>query len=77
MKKRTQKIQSKINLIAMYKMHPANLMSDDAKQMLVKINDEDLNDVVKNFLQAKQELESYLDKMKQDLTPYLPDDSDF
>lgn len=76
-KRRTEKVQAKIVLLQMYDQHLFLEQPKRLKKALKMIKDEDLEFVVKEFVQAKQALDDYLTKIKEDVTPFLPDDSDF
>ncbi len=76
-KRRTEKVQAKIVLLNMYDQHLFLDQPKRLKKALKMINDEDLEFLINQFVQAKKDLEEYLDKVKEDVAPFLPDDSDF
>jgi len=77
MKRRTKKVQAKIDLLKLAEQHAFLIEYDKVIKILETIGDENLELVVKAFMQAKVELELYLDILKTEVAPHLPDDSDF
>jgi hypothetical protein len=77
MKKRTKKIQAQINFIAIFKMNPIQLNSDEVQAQIKAAKDLELTKLVDRFINAFWDLEEKVVEMKRDLAPYLPDDSDF
>lgn len=76
-KRRTEKVQAKIVLLDMYNRHAFLDQPKLLKKALKMIKDEDLEFLVNQFVQAKKDLDAYLDQVRTDVAPFLPDDSDF
>lgn len=77
MKKRTKKVRAKLLLLEYYNLHLFLLEAKSIKKLLKTIDDEDLSLVVKNFMQAKKDLDKHLAKVKEEVVIFLPEDSDF
>jgi hypothetical protein len=77
MKKRTKKVQAKLELLELADKHAFLSERKKVAELIDIINDVYLMRIIANFILAKQELERYLTEMKKELEPFLPDDSDF
>lgn len=80
-KKKTKKVEAKINLLKAYHdkhdRSADNLVLPGVQDWLKTIGDEDLDYLVKAFVKAQKELDDYMVKIKEEVTPFLPDESDF
>ena len=77
MKKRTKKVQAKMDLLKLAEQHAFLAEREKLGKLLTAINDKDLDRLVANFVLAKVELELYLGTLKTDVAPFLTDDSEF
>jgi cell fate (sporulation/competence/biofilm development) regulator YlbF (YheA/YmcA/DUF963 family) len=77
MKRRTKKTKAKIELLDLAKQHALLAERHRVAELIGVIDDLDLSRLVAHFILAKQELEFYLEQVKTEVAPYLPDDSDF
>jgi hypothetical protein len=77
MKKRTKKVQAKLELLELANKHAFLSERKRVAELTDIINDVYLMRIIANFILAKQELELYLTEMKKELELFLPDDSDF
>lgn len=80
-KKKTKKIEAKLKLLHAYEDEndraADTLTLPGVQDWLKTIGDEDLDYLVKAFVKAQKELDDYMVKIKEEVTPFLPDESDF
>lgn len=81
LKQKTKKIQAKLQLLRAYEDEhdraADNLVLPGVRDWLKTIGDEDLDFLVEAYVKAQQELDAYMAKIKEEVKPFLPDDSEF
>jgi hypothetical protein len=77
MKKITKKIRARIDFVSMLKLHPTHLQLEEVETQIKQAKDPELVKLVDRFIDAFLDLEEKAAEMKEELTAYLVDDSDF
>src|SRR5271168_771334 len=78
MKRITKKLKAKREFVqTCLKLHYATIESDFVKSQLKLIKDDELNELVDEYVEAWKALEEKIQKMDQEVAALLPDNSDF
>jgi hypothetical protein len=74
MKKRTEKVQAKMDLLKLAREHAFLEKREQLAEVIQTIDDKKLEVLVVNFIAAKIELEAYLKPIRAEIAALLPDD---